>query len=324
MCATKKGMKLILWQPPMKRVLHGLIPLVIASVYFFGWRSFALLIFVNVFGFLTEYLYNKVYKQPVSSAVFVTNFLFALILPPKIPFWIAGVGIIIGVLFGKMVFGGFGRNIFNPAIVGRAFIYVSFGAQMTGPKVWIRPFKDGLGGFLHWSNSLTMEAVNSATPMRLLSQGENVSFSDMFLGFIPGCIGETSALLILLGGLYIVWKKAANYRIVVSGFLGFMIMQTILWYAKIGGNVNPIDAIAAGGFMFGLFYMATDPISASQTDEGRWIYGAFIGVLTVLIRVFSNWPEGMMFAILLGNMFAPITDHFIRERKKAAKGGKNA
>jgi len=315
--AKPKKRPLIMWQLPMTRVLKSLIPVVIASIYFFGWRAFFILLTVNIFGFITEYVYNRHYRQPVSSAVFVSCFIFALILPPTIPYWMAAVGIIIGILFGKMVFGGFGRNIFNPAMTGRAFIYISFGMHMTGQKAWLEPVGGVLGGFIKY----TSDAVSAATPMKVVAaQGfGSIPFWKLVVGNISGSMGETSAILIILGGLFIVWKKAANWKIVVSCILGGIGTSAILWLAKIDGALDPLTFVFGGAFWFAAFYMATDPISAAQTDAGRWIYGAMIGILIALIKVFSIWPAGAMFAILLGNMFAPIIDYMVKEQKKRAK-----
>ncbi len=309
-----KKKPLIKWQRPNVHVMYALAPAAAASIYFFGWRSLLMLSVVCVTGFLTEYFYLKAtYKEPVSSAVFVSCFLFALSLPPTIPIWIAVVGIVFGIMFGKMVFGGFGRNIFNPALVGRAFIYISFGGPMTA--VWVNHVGGGAGGFARFS----ADAVTQATPLTQVSQGVAVSKLSMFLGNEAGCIGETSAILLLLGGLYILYKKFASWRIVLPIFISMLALQTALWAAGVSNALDPLSAVIGGGFMMGALFMATDPVSASQTNGGRWIYGILIGSLTVLIRTFSIWAEGMMFAILLGNMFAPIVDYYIKEARKKRK-----
>lgn len=313
----------------MKRVLYALVPAVVASVYFFGWRALVVLAAVNAAGFLTELIFTRYTKTEVTSAVFVTSFLFALSLPPGLPIWMAVVGVVFGVLFGKMVFGGFGRNVFNPALVGRVFIYVSFAVPMASK--WVRPLTTtagplqlpaSWGGFTHWA----ADAVSGPTPLRLLRQGIHVDIPPLVWGNVAGSLGETSAVLIVLGGLYIVWKKAANWRIVVSELAGFVVLQAIFWLAGVRHAADPLTALLAGSTLLGMFFMATDPISASQTQGGRWVYGALVGALTVLIRTFSIWPEGTMFAILLGNTFAPIVDHLVRQRaaKKAAAAAPSA
>jgi Na+-transporting NADH:ubiquinone oxidoreductase subunit B len=302
----QKKIPLIKWQTPNKRVLYTLIPVAIASIYFFGWRSLLLLCIVTIFGFITELCFVKAYfKEPVTSAVFVTCVLFTLSLPPTIPYWIAIIGIIFGVAIGKMAFGGFGRNIFNPALTGRAFIYISFGAFMTAS--WVKPFGGFPGGF----GALASDAVTRATP---LGTGAD-SYISLLLGNISGSLGETSAILIIIGGMYLILKKTASYRIVLSGFIGMFILQTTLWIFKVNGALDPIRALLSGGFMLGIFFMATDPVSAAQTNTGRWIYGGLVGAISSIIRIFSIWSEGVMFAILLGNMFNPIIDYYIKQWK---------
>ncbi|MEW5815278.1 MAG: RnfABCDGE type electron transport complex subunit D [Spirochaetota bacterium] len=311
MAEGKKRPPLIMKQRPMIQVVYALIPLAVASIYFFGWRSLVVLATVNIAGFLAEYIFSRVYKQSVSSAVFVTNFLFALSLPPVLPLWIAVVGIVFGVVFGKMVFGGFGKNVFNPALSGRAFIYVSFGVPMT--SAWIMPADGPAGGFARW----TSDAVSSATPLVKLAGGESVPLLNLLLGNVSGSLGETSAVLIILAGLYLMIRKVSNFRIVLAGTAAFLVFQTILWLAGAAKVYDPLGALLAGSFLYGIMFMATDPVSASQTtDAGRWIFGALIGVLCVLIRSFSTWPEGVTFAILIANMFAPLLDYVIKKSKK--------
>ncbi len=307
----KKKNSIIMKQPIMARMLYALTPIVVVSIYYFGWRTLLVFAVVNITGFLAEYLFARVYKQKVSMAVFVTNFLFALSLPPTIPIWIAVVGIIFGVVFGKMVFGGFGRNVFNPALTGRAFIYVSFVVPMT--STWRNPIEGLFGGFAKF----VPDAVTQATPLRLLAGGGDVSVLNLFIGNVAGSVGETSAIIIIIAAIYLLWKKTASYRIMLSGLAGFLLFQTLFWLMGVKGVPEPIHALLAGSFLFGIVFMATDPISASQTtDTGRWIYGALIGVLTSLIRTFSVWPEGITFAILFANMFAPLLDYIIKNSGK--------
>ncbi len=304
-------------QPPMIRVLYALIPLVVAAIYFFGWRFIIVLAIVTGAGILSEYLVARVYGMKVTSSVLVTSFLFALSLPPTIPLWIAVVGIVFGIIFGKMVFGGFGKNIFNPAISGRAFIYVSFGVPLTGR--FVPPVAgNGLRGFAAWMPQT--DTLSSVTP--LVEQVENgpLDLGTLFLGNTAGSYGETMALLIILGGIYIVWKKAANWHFIASSVLSFFALSAILFYSGVAGTIEPVHALLSGSFLFAAVFMITEPVSASQTTTlGRWIYGIMIGVMTVLIRVFAGWPEGVTFAILFGNMFAPLMDYLIKEWKKGKK-----
>lgn len=310
MAPPGKKRPLIKWQLPNKRVIFALIPAGIASIYFFGYRSLILLAVVTITGFLTEYIFAKLYfNEPVTSAVFVTSFLFTMSLPPTIPFWIAIIGIIFGVAIGKMAFGGFGRNVFNPALTGRAFIYISFGTYMTAS--WLEPLSGFPGGF----GTFISDAVTKATPLASEANENVISYISLLFGNVSGSLGETSALLIALGGIYIIWKKAANYRIVIACFFGMIIAQTVLWAFNVKQALDPLYALLSGGFMLGIFFMVTDPVSAPQTNPGRWIYGALVGALTSVIRTFSIWREGMMFAILLGNMFNPILDYYIKQSK---------
>jgi len=314
-------MNKILKQPIMITVLIGLAPLGLAGIYLYGWRALVIYAVVFAVGWLSEMLMAKYFNMKVTSSVFVSSAIFALSLPPTIPLWIAAVGIAFGIVFGKMVFGGFGKNVFNPAITGRAFIYTSFGVPMTGRFIptaveaggW---FPAGFGRYLP-----RVDSVGSATPLVQQASGEaSVSLGDLFLGIVPGSIGEASALLVLIGGIYIVWKKAANWRLVVSSLASFIILQSIFHYSGVTGAISPLRALISGSFLMAAFFIVTDPISSSQsTNGGRWIYGAFFGVLTVLIRVFSNWPEGVTFAILLVNMFAPLLDHIMKEQKQRRK-----
>ncbi|MGH0052486.1 MAG: RnfABCDGE type electron transport complex subunit D, partial [Sphaerochaetaceae bacterium] len=279
---------------------------------------------------LCEWIMSRRYGLKITESLFVSCTLFALSLPPTIPLWIAAIGIAFGIIFGKMIFGGFGKNIFNPAITARAFVYISFGVPMTakfiGNATEVGWFPAGFGSWISQADS-----VSAATP---LVTG-NVPPLAMFLGFTSGSFGETSAVLILLGGLYIIYKKAANWKIVVASLGSFLLLETIFWASGLQlatenglqGVPDPLTALLGGSFLFAAFFMITDPVSSSQsTNAGRWIYGALFGILTVLIRTFANWVEGVTFAILLANMFAPLLDVLLKNAKaknkqKKAQGG---
>lgn len=317
--ATTAPVPLIKWQAPMVRVLRACVPLLVAAIYFFGWRVLALLLVVAVVAVAAEYLFTRGWKEPVSSAVLVTATLFTFALPPGLPFWMAALGALVGVVFGKMVFGGFGRNVFNPALTGRAFIYISFGKHMTGQ--WYEPFHGFPGGLARWGymgDRVPPDVFTTATPGSLMKLGEPFGLTELVLGNTAGVIGGTSAILTVLCGLYLLWTKAANYRIVISGFAGFAAVQTLCWQMGWGHAVDPLRAGCAGALVIGIFFYATDPISASQTNPGRWIYGALIGALSSLIATFSAWPAGTMFAVLLANMFAPLLDHVVKSAQARA------
>ena len=323
---AKPKKPLIMKQKVMNQVLYALIPIALFSVYLFGWRSLSILIVVNIAGFLSEYIFAKIYKKQVSSAVFVSNFLFALSLPPAIPYWIAVVGIVFGIVFGKMVFGGFGRNVFNPAISGRAFVYISFGAPMTAG--FVQPAGGFPGGFTQWLAGA--DAVSRATPLLEFATGSGgplsgVPLLNLVTGLTAGSLGETSAILIIAGGIFLIAKKAANFRMIIGGLAGYLILQSALFFAGVEAAMNPLYGLFCGSLLYGLVFMATDPISSSQTtDGGRWVYGITIGALISLIRVFSIWIEAVTFAILLANMFAPLLDHILKEQKKKRKAAQSA
>jgi Na+-transporting NADH:ubiquinone oxidoreductase subunit B len=319
-----KQKKWINWQQPMKHVLFACAPMLALAVHLFGWRVAVMALLAAAAAFATESAFTRRWKEPVSSAVFVSSILFTFSLPPTIPFWMGIVGIVFGILFGKMVYGGFGRNVFNPALTGRAFIYICFGNYLTAQ--WVKPWIDFPAGWVRWgwtAASAPPDVFTTATPGTLLKlsaeslaargvDAASFALPHLLFGTTPGVIGGTSAVLTLLCGLYIVWRKAASYRIVLAGFLGFAVVQTLLWRLGLGHAADPLRAATAGSLVIGLFFYATDPVSASQTNPGRWIYGALIGALSPVIATFSAWPAGTMFAILLANMFAPIMDHAIR------------
>ncbi len=340
-----KPVKLINWQLPMKRVLYALAPIVASGVYFFGWRSLLIVALANLVAFFSEYAFTRREGQPVTSAVFVTGTLFALSLPPMLPLWMVALGSGFGVVFGKMVFGGFGKNVFNPALTGRAFIYISFGDYMTA-RCWTHPVDGWLGGLVRYANTAA-DAITQATPSSWLKLSEAdfaarnldpamLGLGRLLVGNVAGVIGGTSAVLVILGGLYLMRTKAANWRLPLGVILGFSICHFLLTltgsaYASsapegmaLAGRLlralrYTFVAATAGSLLFGAFFYATDPVSAPKTDEARWLYGLFIGVLSSLIGLFTVWPAGTMFAILLANMFAPITDYAVRSLKDKGK-----
>lgn len=309
-------------QKPMRTVLISLIPIILFSTFIFGIKVILLLIINSIFAYFSEYIFLYKKSEKVSEAVFVTAFLYTLTLPPTIPFYISIIGIIFAVIIGKMVFGGFGRNIFNPALTGRAFIYINFGLLMTSK--WINPlFYNNFNNNFQFSNldfsnyiknflNLNYDSITSATP--LVSPG-NFNIFSIFTGLIPGSIGETSSMLIIICGIFLIIKKVANVKSILSTLISFLIFQSILYLIDKGKFLNPFYALFSGGFLFGLFFMVTDPVSSPINDKSKILYGIIIGFLTVLIREFANWREGMMFAILFGNMCAPTLDIIFKKTK---------
>ena len=241
-------------------------------------------------------------------------------LPPSTPIWIAVIGIVFGITFAKEVFGGFGRNVFNPALAARAFVYVSFPAPLT--IAWNEVFTGGLGGFTSFIGK-PIEAVSQATPMLLFRDaGQLPDIKSLLVGNVSGVVGETAAILIILAGIYLIYKKVASWEIMAGSIIGFSLFSLLL---NLLGNervASPLYGILLGGFLFGTVFMATDPITAPKTKEGKWIYGSLIGVVTVIIRGYALFAGGMMFAILILNCFVPIIDEivrYIKNRKKAKK-----
>jgi Na+-transporting NADH:ubiquinone oxidoreductase subunit B len=312
-----KPEKLFLMQKVMLRVCYALTPLVLAAVYLFGWRSLALVLVVFVFGIATEAVFTLKQGKPITSAVFVTCMIFALSLPPTLPFWMAVVGIVAGVGLGKMVFGGFGQNVFNPAMMGRCFIYVTFPIEMTNQ--WVEPILGGIAGFGRWST--LPDAATMATPMVALRTGADIPFERVFFGFTSGSLGETSDFLILLGAIYLIYTKAASYRLALSCLLGGITLSGLLHAMGVPTVPSPILTLVSGSFLFGTVFVVTEPISGAKTNAGQWIYGFMIGALTIALRGFSNFSEGIMFSVLIMNAFVPILDRTVRQitaPKKAA------
>ena len=301
----------------MVRVCYALSPLVLTSVYLFGWRSLAMLAVVLVCGLAAEAAFTLKQGKPVTSAVFVTCMIFHLSLPPTLPLWMAGLGIVAGVGLGKMVFGGFGQNIFNPAMVGRCFVYVTFPLQMT--NAWVEPLGGFPGGLGRWFNSV--DAITRATPLDGLKAGAGPDWTGLFLGQTAGSLGETSALLILLGGAYIVYKKAAPWRLALSCLLGGVFVAGALNLAGAGAIPDPLSVLLSGSFLFGCAFIVTEPISGPKTKQAQLIYGFLIGGLVVVLRAFSNFSEGTMFAVLIMNAFAPLLDQTVRQGLALKKAG---
>ncbi|WP_250657909.1 NADH:ubiquinone reductase (Na(+)-transporting) subunit B [Alkalimarinus coralli] len=252
-----------------------------------------------------EVLFAMVRKHEVNEGFFVTSILFALILPPDIPLWQVALGISFGVVIGKEVFGGTGKNFLNPALTGRAFLFFAYPSEISGDAVWTAV--DGFSG----ATTLGLAAVGGMDAV-------NVTWMDSFVGTVQGSIGETSVIAILLGGVVLLATKIASWRIVSGVMLGMV--ATSLMFNAIGSDTNPMFEmpwhwhLVVGGFCFGMIFMATDPVSASMTNQGKWAFGALIGIMVVLIRVVNPaFPEGMMLAILFANLFAPFIDHIVTQ-----------
>ena len=286
-------------------------------------------------GLLIEFIFAVIKGHEVEEGYLVTGMLVPLIVPVDTPLWMLAVAVAFGVVIGKEVFGGTGMNILNPALTIRAFLFFAYPTWMSGDKVWVHGAKDGV------VQAGSTDAISGETVLGYLAQGNTSDFSyslsDMFFGFIPGSVGETSTFLILLGGLFLIFTKIASWRIMVSAVIGSLVMGLIFngivdaeWipsYSKFYGlmQFEFWKHLIVGGLAFGIVYMATDPVTGSQTNKGKWIYGFFIGFISVMIRVFNpGYPEGVFLAILLMNVFAPTIDHYVvqgnvRKRMKRLK-----
>jgi Na+-transporting NADH:ubiquinone oxidoreductase subunit B len=323
----------------MSFVLVALVPPCVFGIYNAGyqsnlasgaslglWAAFSkgLIIFLPLLmvsygaGLFWEILFASIRKHQISEGFLVTGLLYPLTLPPTMPLWQAAVGISFGVVIGKEVFGGTGRNILNPALTGRAFVFFAYPASMSGDSVWT--VVDG-------AKQAAVDAFSGATPLSIANlagadekietvlKAADYSFIKMLLGLYPGSVGATSALLCFAGAILLIMLGIASYRIIVGGILGALLTGYVLNLIGAGTGIawlslNPFYHLVMGGFAFGIAYMATDPVSGPGMEGARWVYGFFIGMLTVLIRVFNPaYPEGIMLAILFMNLFSALLDH---------------
>ena len=319
MAETPKKTSLVRKQTPMRRVLIATVPCILGSIYYFGWRSLAVVLVSCGVAFAAEYAFCRQRKEPVSQAAFVTAVLYALVMPPTIPWHVLVIGILFAIVFVKEAFGGFGRNVFNPAVAGRCFVYICFPTAMTSE--WAPVAQGPLGALTQWTTAISPDAITSATPMALMKAGKfepglSDLFHGLFLGRMAGTMGVTSALLILLGGAYLVHTKTLKLAPVVAVVVTYATLTQVLHWFGVEPVPNALPAVLGGGFLFGAFFMVTDPVSSASTKEGRIVYGMLIGVCTLVIRNFSIFNGGLMFSILLGNMFAPIIDHAVKARRK--------
>ena len=295
------------WQTALYALLGGTLTV---DANWFSMMLYGAVFFLPIYavtfivGGFWEVLFAAVRGHEVNEGFFVSSILFALIVPATIPLWQVAIGITFGIVIAKEVFGGTGKNFMNPALAGRAFLFFAYPAQISGDAVWVAA--DGFSG---------------ATLLSAASQGHvdyamNESWWNAFWGFIPGSVGEVSTFAILLGGAYILYKGIASWRIVLGVFAG-MVVTSVL-FNTLGSDTNSMFAmpwywhLVVGGFAFGMMFMATDPVSASFTNTGKYWFGALVGVMVVLVRVVNPaFPEGMMLAILFANLFAPLFDYFV-------------
>jgi len=300
------------------------------------WKVLPLVIVSYGVGLGIEFLFATIKGHEVEEGYLVTGMLVPLIVPVDLPLWMLAIAVAFGVVIGKEVFGGTGMNILNPALTIRAFLFFAYPTWMSGDKVWVH---GAVERAQEMAAGAKVDAISGETILGSLAQGHAPHYSawDAFFGFIPGSVGETSTILILLGGLFLIFTKIGSWRIMFSAVVGAIVMGLIFngvvnagWIAegsKFYGLMNTEFwyHLLIGGFAFGVVYMATDPVTASQTNKGKWIYGFFVGFISILIRVFNPaYPEGVMLAILLMNVFAPTIDHYVvqanvKKRKRRLK-----
>lgn len=333
---TKKNVKILQKQSAMRRVLLALLPCVAGAVYYFGWYCLFVVALANITGFIVEFIFTRRRGKPVTEAVFVTCTLFALVMPPSVPWHVVVVGTVFAVMFTKEVFGGFGKNIFNPALAGRAFVYVCFPVALTA--TWAPVAQGPWGALNRWTTAESPDAISGATPMSYLKAGQirldteyagqqiphqipkgqetkvlkKTLIRGLLFGRISGTMGVTSALLICIGGIYLFITKTASRAIILSTIITYVFWNDVLYQLGVEPIPGALPAVLGGGFLFGAFFMATDPVSSPKTTPARIIYGFIIATSTMVIRNFSIFNGGLMFSILIGNMFAPILDYAVK------------
>lgn len=278
--------------PFMDALIHGL------------WKVLPMIAVSYGVGLAIEFAFAIFRGHEVNEGYLVTGLLIPMIMPVDLPLWMLALSVIFAVLIGKEAFGGTGMNILNPALTARAFAFFAYPTWMSGDKVWV-------------SDAYTTDAISGETILGSLAANESVSYGimDMFNGIIPGSISETSVLMILIGALVLIVTGVGSWRIIVSGFIGAAVMAFLfeIWGANSLMQFG-LNHLLVGGLAFGIVFMATDPVTGAQTNRGKWIYGFLIGFLSILIRVFNPaYPEGVMLAILLMNVFAPTIDHYVVE-----------
>ena len=349
--------KYIQYQKPQISMLKALTLPLLAGIYNFGWIAAVSVLFSMFCCWAAEYAFTRKENKPASAAALVTGMIFGLILPPNMPFWQIAVGSVFGIVFGKMVFGGFGKNIFNPAMVGRTFLYICFPATMAAS--WFVPFHDGVGGFAKFKaeqktksvdvSFFDIDCITSATPLaaskklnkyalQAVAKKEKdkvekanqalagIPLKKLLIGNTSGSIGETSAILILISLFWLIYSKVVFVPLVIGPVLGIIAGNTFLYVT--GLSILPFFhslavSMLAGGTFFAFAFMTTEPITAPMNKKARWAYGILIGFTAVMIRALSAFNEGLMFAVLLGNTFGPLieigfTNWDKRQKERAA------
>jgi electron transport complex protein RnfD len=283
----------------MRSVIYALLPAAIFGIYIFGWRVLIMMVVGVLAAILTEAITNWGMKKPQTisdGSAAVTGLLLVLTLPPSLPYWMIIVGAVVAIFIGKQIFGGLGYNIFNPALLGRAFLQASFPIPMTT-----------------WTIPKTIDAITTATPLGSFKFEKTLTpYFDLFMGNVGGCVGETSALLIMVGGFFLIIKKYADWRIPISYLLSVVVFGGVFWLLDPARYPDPVFHLFSGGLMLGAFFMATDMVTSPITPKGRWIFGIGAGIFLVVIRLFGGLPEGVMYSILLMNAFTPLINRYTK------------
>jgi electron transport complex protein RnfD len=314
----------------MVDVIIALVPAIVAACWFFRKYAMVLLPTCIISCVITEWVCNLIRRRenPFESlgdfSAGITGIILAMSLPPAIPFWAAIIGSAFSIAIGKMVFGGLGANVFNPAMAGRAFLTASFGILMT---TWTVPAT--INAALPKVSASSPDAVTQATPLawskRAIKEREtqpqetagpaafvNEQLKNLFLGSTSGCLGETSKAALLLGAFYLLLRKVINWRISLAVLLSAFVFASFGYLANPAAYISPVTQLLTGGIFFGAFFIATDPVTAPLTNTGAWLFGAGIGALTILIRVVGEYPEGVMYAVLIMNGFTPLIDRLFK------------
>ena len=313
-------------QPIMRKVMLSLIPIGVLGIWLYGIRVLAVIAVSVLVSVAIEVLFEKKQGRKPSEAVFVTALLFALSMPPLVPLWIVAVGSAFAVFMAKAVFGGFGRNVFNPAISGRVFVYISFASVLGNAFIPGGNF----GAALPAAGS-GVDALSAATPLAIMRSGKALPFISLVSGirnYVPGVglqgsiaggsIGESSIILIALAGVYLIATKTAQWRLMVSTLVGAFVLQGIFVLLNVPGTL-PFQSLFAGSLWFVAVFMSTDPVSAPKKPLAQYVYGLIIGICIVLIRNFSAFPEGTSFAVLIGNTCASLLDKLFAVKQQTVR-----
>ena len=293
----------------MVRVIISLLPALIAAVYYFRMRALVLIAVCVAASLATEVLFLRIRKRPLAplldGSAAITGLLLAMTLPPSFPPAFAVIGAVVAIGIGKQAFGGLGHNIFNPALVGRAFLATAFPVAMT---TWLPPVR------------LQVDVATYATPMAVLkfqdgaAQGILTPLRELFWGNIGGCIGETAAIALLIGGVYLLLRRTIDWRIPLGSALALGLFSGAFWLADPGRYASPLFHLLGGGFLLGALFMATDMVTSPVTPKATWVYALGLGLVIGIIRFFSGYPEGVMYGILFMNTFVPLLNHYLRPR----------